>query len=269
MASSTSASADQPSAGFLSAFKRPSVRVLAVSRASSKLAGATVSYGSMVYLASAGGSQWQISLVAASTYLSAVLFGLQGGLLADSLSKRLAIVAGFVAQAALCILIPFFFGTGATQFVVIMFFSSALMQIVSPSLKSAIALVATPDEMATVAASISIVGSIGSAIGSSLLAPILIKTTQHQHAADNLGRDLSGRRNPDLPTASAREVASVKRGGGARRLATQRAIPPQNGPVARRQSSRCSHDPGGSDRCLPVRSIQYLDSGLRPGCPEC
>jgi len=78
-------SAEPPvnSVGFISAFKCPAVRILATSRASSKLAQSTVSYGAMVYLAAAGGNQLQVSLVAASTYVSALLFGLQGGTLAD------------------------------------------------------------------------------------------------------------------------------------------------------------------------------------------
>ena len=175
--STLSAEPPAQSVGFISAFKRPAVRILAMSRASSKLAQATVSYGAMVYLAAAGGNQFQVSLVAASTYVSALLFGLQGGTLADSFSKRMAIVAGYVALASLCIFIPLLFGTSVSQLMVIMFLSSALMQIVSPSLKSAISLVSNPEEMATVSASVSIVGSIASALGSSVLAPLLIKST--------------------------------------------------------------------------------------------
>lgn len=164
-------------AGFLTAFKRPAIRTLAVSRAVSKLAQAAVAYGAMVYLAGEGGSQWQISLLAATTYLSAVLFGVQGGLLADSMSKRVAIALGFAAIAASCVLIPIFWGTDVTQLLVMMFIASALMQVISPSLKAAVAIVANPEELATVSASVSVAGSIASAIGSSFLAPLLIKTT--------------------------------------------------------------------------------------------
>ena len=124
-----------------------------------------------------GASQLQITLVSASTYIASLLFGLQGGTLADSLSKRMAVVSGYIALAMVCIFVPVFFGTGVKELIFIMFTSSAIMQIVSPSLKAAVALVSSPREMASVAATVSIVGSIGSALGASALAPLLISIT--------------------------------------------------------------------------------------------
>src|SRR5215211_5182989 len=151
------------------------VAILATSRAAGKLALATVSYGSMVFLAEEGASQLAISIVASATYVAPLFFGLQGGTLADSLSKRIALIGGFIAQAATVFLIPIIFGTGVWELVIIMFLSSALMQIVTPSLKSAVALVATPAQLATTSALVGVVGSIASAMGSAFLAPILIK----------------------------------------------------------------------------------------------
>ncbi len=171
----TDAPDEEPS--FRAALKLHGVSILAASRAASKLAMAVVSYGAMVYLAEEGASQLQISLVAASTYAAALFFGIQGGTLSDSLSKRIALIVGYIAQAALCILIPIFWGTEVGALMLIMFLTSAINQIVTPSIKSATALVATPAQLATVSASISVIGSIASAIGSSFLAPILIKYT--------------------------------------------------------------------------------------------
>jgi hypothetical protein len=57
----------------------------------------------------------------------------------------------------------------------ILFLTGALSQIISSGLKSVVAIVATPAEVATTGALVNVMGSIGSAIGSSLLAPILIK----------------------------------------------------------------------------------------------
>lgn len=161
--------------GFIEAFHQPDIRRLAESRGASRLAMTTVSYGTMVYLASQGGAQWQLSLISASTYLSAVLFGVQGGMLADSISKRMAIAAGYIAIALLYLMLPLVFGTGVGQLLVVMFLSSAIMQVVSPSLKSAVALVSKPEEVAIVATSVTIASSIASAFGSSFLAPVLIK----------------------------------------------------------------------------------------------
>jgi MFS family permease len=59
----------------------------------------------------------------------------------------------------------------------IMFLSSALNQIVTPAIKSATALVTSPEQLATVSATVSVAGSIASAIGSAVVAPILIKAS--------------------------------------------------------------------------------------------
>jgi MFS family permease len=131
----------------------------------------------MVYLATQGASQLQVSVVAASTYAAALMFGIQGGSLSDSLSKRIALVLGYLAQAALCLLVPYFWGTDVGALLFIMFLASAINQVVTPSFKSAIALVATPEQMATVSASVTIVGSFASVIGSAFIAPVLIKYT--------------------------------------------------------------------------------------------
>jgi MFS family permease len=151
------------------------IAILSLSRAAGKLAGAVVSYGSMVYLAREDASQFAISLVSAAGYVAPLFFGLQGGTLADSLSKRLALIGGFVAQAATVFLIPILFGTDVWELVVIMFLASLLNQVITPSLKSAVALVASPAQLATTSALVGVIGSIASAIGSAFVAPTLIK----------------------------------------------------------------------------------------------
>ncbi|MCA9832639.1 MAG: MFS transporter [Thermomicrobiales bacterium] len=175
-ANAEKAEESQERIGFVEAFKVREIRALAVSRGASRLAMSTVSYGTMVYLATQGGTQFQISLVSAATYLSAVLFGIQGGMLADSISKRMAIFGGYVAIALMYLLLPFFAGQSISSLLVVMFLSSAVMQVVSPSLKSAVALVSKPKDVAVVATSVTIASSIAAAAGSSFLAPILIKT---------------------------------------------------------------------------------------------
>ncbi len=55
------------------------------------------------------------------------------------------------------------------------FVSSAISQVVTPGLKSIVAIVSTPAELATTSALVNILGSIGSSIGSTLIAPVLIK----------------------------------------------------------------------------------------------
>ncbi len=157
--------------------KQPPVRVLAVSRFASKMAGSTLSYGVMVFLATAGASQFEISLASSASYLAALLFGLQGGMLADSAPKRQVLYLSLIIQAGACFLVPSLFGTDIGDLLFVIFLTSALSQIVSPGLKSVVAIVATPAEVATTGALVNVLGSTGSAIGSSLLAPILIKAS--------------------------------------------------------------------------------------------
>jgi MFS family permease len=168
---------NEHSLSYREVLKHPPVRVLAISRFASKMAASTLSYGVMVFLATAGASQFEVSLASSASYLAALLFGLQGGMLADSSPKRRVLYLSLIIQAGACFLIPFLFGTEIGTLLVIIFLTSALSQIVTPGLKSVVAIVATPAEVATTGALVNVLGSIGSAIGSSFVAPILINVS--------------------------------------------------------------------------------------------
>ncbi|MGN6030765.1 MAG: MFS transporter [Thermomicrobiales bacterium] len=171
----SAAPGEDPALGFIDAARIPDVSRLMFARAASRVAMSTVSYGTMVYLAALGSAQWQISVVSASTYLAAVLFGVQGGMLADSLPRRIAIATGDFAIAACYLTVPILFGTGVASLMIMMFVSNIIMQVVTPSIKSAVSLVSHPKDVAVVATSITISGAIASGIGASILAPVLIK----------------------------------------------------------------------------------------------
>jgi MFS family permease len=102
---------------------------------------------------------------------------LQGGLLADSRPKRQVLMLGFGIQAVLCFVTPFTIGTDVGDLLFVIFVTSAISQVVTPGMKSIVAIVATPAEMATTSALVNIVGSLGSAVGSAFIAPLLIKTS--------------------------------------------------------------------------------------------
>ena len=142
-----------------------------------KLGIATLSYGGMIYLASTGASQLQVSLVGVTGFIAELLFGLQGGRLTDAMSKRTAMIIGYLAQAALCFIVPIFFGTDVVDLVFLAFMASILATVMAPAIKSTVALVSTPAALATVAAMIGLFGSFGTAIGQAFVAPILIKTS--------------------------------------------------------------------------------------------
>jgi MFS family permease len=177
----TVASIEKPSKpstspSYRSVLQRESVQIVALSRFLSRMGGQTLSYGIMVFLAAAGASQLEISFASSSSFLAALLFGLQGGLLADSRPKRQVLMLGFAVQAVLCFVIPFTLGTDVGDLLFVIFVTSAITQVVTPGMKSIVAIVATPAEVATTSALINIVGSIGSAMGSAFIAPFLIKT---------------------------------------------------------------------------------------------
>jgi MFS family permease len=152
----------------------PAVRALIVSRLASVLGIATLSYGAMIYLADIGAPQLSISLMGASRYLAALLFGIGGGALADAMSKRTAMVTAYALQAAACFIIPTVWGTSQLSLLVLIFVTAMLGQIVTPAVKAATALVTTAAQVAIVAAIISVAGGIGSALGTTFLAPLLI-----------------------------------------------------------------------------------------------
>ncbi|MGN6033335.1 MAG: MFS transporter [Thermomicrobiales bacterium] len=155
----------------------PGIQELLIARVASKLGLATLSYGGMVYLARQGASEFQVVLVGSAGYIAALIFGLQGGVLADVMSKRTALALGLFIQAAACFLIPWIWGTSLASLITLVFIISAVSQLTGPAMKSAVRLVTSAARVASVAALISLAGSTGSALGSSLLAPLIIRSS--------------------------------------------------------------------------------------------
>lgn len=162
------------------ALRNPGVRALITSRFATSLGLATLVYGSMVYLATIGASQAAISLVGATRFLSALLFGISGGALADVMSKRSALVVAYSLQGAACFIVPAIWGASVSSLVALVFVEAALGQIAIPAIKSATALVSTAAQVAVVAAIIAVAGGLGAAMGSAFLAPILINFSSIQ-----------------------------------------------------------------------------------------
>jgi MFS family permease len=167
--------AEDPAPNYRSVLRHTPVRIVALSRFLSRMGAQIMTYGIMVFLAAAGASQFEISVANSAGFLAALLFGLQGGMLADPRPKRQILLVGFAALGAVCLLTPWLLGTSDLDLLVVIFVSSAISQVVTPGLKSIVAIVSTPAELATTSALVNILGSIGSSIGSTLIAPILIK----------------------------------------------------------------------------------------------
>src|SRR3954453_16115820 len=82
-----------------STLKDHRVQTLIYAKNVQKMGIATLSYGAAIYLAEQDASQLQISLVASTGYIAALLFGAQGGLVVDKVSKRNAMALGYAAMA--------------------------------------------------------------------------------------------------------------------------------------------------------------------------
>ena len=154
---------------------RPGIQVLLFSRLLSELGMATLTYGAMVHIARGGASQIEVTLLTTAGALAALVFGLRGGAIADSMSKRVALGLGYLLQATLCVVVPHVLGTTFLSLLLLVFSVRLLTQIVSPAVKSAVILVAGAGEIATAITLLTMAGGVGSGAGTAILAPTLIK----------------------------------------------------------------------------------------------
>ncbi len=157
-----------------SVLKDHNVQTIIYAKNVQKLGIATLSYGCSIYLAQQGASQIQVSLVAVTGYVAALMYGFQGGTIVDRMEKRTAMAMAYAAMAVLCFIFPTVFGTSVVDLIALSFLVSVLATISGPAIKATVAVVATPAAMATVAAMLNLFGSFGTAIGQAFVAPILI-----------------------------------------------------------------------------------------------
>ena len=158
-----------------SVMHQPNVQLLLMARALASAGMALLTYGAMTQIARTGGSQFDVSVVGAAGSLAALGFGLRGGELADSLSRSLAVGLSSLAQALLCFLVPTLLGVSLAPLVLLILAISILSQVTTPALKTAVAVVASAPEVATVAVLLGVADAVGSAAGTAGLAPALIK----------------------------------------------------------------------------------------------
>ena len=154
---------------------RGDVQVLLLSRLLSELGMATLSYGAMVHVARIGASQLEVTFLSTAGAIAALIFGLSGGALADSLSKRVALVGAYGMQAVLCIVIPLTLGTDFVSLLLLVFSVRLLTQVVAPAVKAAVYLIASATEIGVAVMLLTMAGGIGSGVGTAVLAPTLIK----------------------------------------------------------------------------------------------
>lgn len=146
-----------------------------VSRFLSDAGQQALAYGALIAVVRGGGTAFDAALIGAAALLPPALLGLYGGAVADALPKRIALAGIYNLQALLCFAAPSLLGTDLTAMVFLLLAVNALGQISGPSESSVIPFVASPAQLASAVALISFASSLGTAFGTALLAPVLVR----------------------------------------------------------------------------------------------
>ncbi|MCH7578843.1 MAG: MFS transporter [Chloroflexi bacterium] len=157
-----------------SILRRVRFQIVFLSRLLSEIGHEAIMYGSLVAVA-AGGSVFEAALVGMAALVPAAALGLYAGTVSDTLPKRVALGLGYGLQGLLCFLVPVAFGTSLGPILVLVASVSLINQVVGPSEKAVIPLVASREEICTAASLLSFSDSIATAIGTALLAPFVVK----------------------------------------------------------------------------------------------
>ncbi|HWQ28579.1 MAG TPA: MFS transporter [Dehalococcoidia bacterium] len=146
-----------------------------VSRFLSDAGQQALAYGALIAVMRRGGSALDAALLGVAALLPAALLGLYGGAVADALPKRVALAAVYNLQALLCFAVPIFIGTDLTAMVLLLFAVNALGQVSGPSESAVLPLIASREQLATAASLVNLASSAGTAFGTALLAPIVVR----------------------------------------------------------------------------------------------
>jgi len=149
-------------------------QVILTSRFLSEVGQESVLYGALV-AATTTGSAFDAALIGAAKMVPAATLGLYAGAVADALPKRVALGLGYGVQAVLCVVLPLFFGTDLLLLILLTFSISALNQVVGPGENATIPLVASREQIATAASTISLSDAVATGIGMAAVAPVVLK----------------------------------------------------------------------------------------------
>ncbi|HWO72271.1 MAG TPA: MFS transporter, partial [Dehalococcoidia bacterium] len=134
-----------------------------------------LAYGALIAVVRGGGSAFDAALLGVAAVLPPALLGLYGGAVADALPKRIALAGVYNLQALICFAAPSLLGTDLLAMMALLFAVNTLGQISGPSESSVVPLVATDSQLASAAALLSLASTLGTAFGTALLAPVLVR----------------------------------------------------------------------------------------------
>ncbi len=155
--------------------RNPRFQQILASRLFSDAGQQALMYGALIAVVRDGGSAFEAALVGVATLIPAAVLGLYGGAVADALPKRVALAAIYNLQALLCFIIPVFIGTDLAAVLFLLFAVHALGQVSGPTEFAVVPLVASEEQLASAASLVSLASSVGTAFGTAILAPVLVR----------------------------------------------------------------------------------------------
>ncbi len=132
-------------------------------------------YGALVAVTRSSGSSIDAVLIGVASLLPPTLLGLYGGVVADAFPKRVALTLIYFLQGGLCFVVPTFFGTNLGAVIALIFALNVLGEVSTPDEQSVAPLVASDEQLATATSLLSLASNVGTAVGTALLAPILLR----------------------------------------------------------------------------------------------
>lgn len=155
--------------------RNPRFQQIMASRFFSDAGQQALTYGALVAVVRGGGSAVDAALVGVAALLPPALFGLYGGAVADALPKRVALAAIYNLQAILAFIVPVAFGTDLYAVLFLIFAVHSLGQVSGPTESSVVPLVADDEQLASASSLVSFASSAGTAFGTAVLAPVLVR----------------------------------------------------------------------------------------------
>ncbi len=142
-----------------------------------------VAYGALIAVARSGGSALDLALIGMAGLLPPALLGLYGGAVADALPARVALAGIYNLQALFCFLVPFFAGTDLWAIFALILAVNILGQVSGPTESAVLPLVANEEQLASATSLVHLGSSAGTAFGTALLAPVLVRVfDEYGHA---------------------------------------------------------------------------------------
>lgn len=134
-----------------------------------------LAYAALVAVVRGGGSALEAALVGVAALVPPMALGLYGGAVADALPKRLALAVTYNLQALLCFIVPPTVGTDLPVLLLLIFAVNTLGQVSGPTESSILPLVTSEAELASAASLVNFASAAGAAVGTALLAPVLVR----------------------------------------------------------------------------------------------